>query len=179
MITCAGTVGKAIVFNGEDSYYQDSNIVWIDNPTKELNNTFLLYKINGVDWSKLNSTTITRIYNDDLKKLKIVYPSFTEQTKIINVLQLLDDRIATQNKIIEQLQSLIKGIVVEHYNNTTKTKVKIKDLGESYSVMNMSKEDLSEAGNECIIYGELFTTYDCVATNIVSKTEKTIQTSSK
>ena len=90
---------------------------------------------------------------------------------------LIDSRIATQNKIIEQLQSLIKGIVVEHFNNTQKTKVKIKDLGKSYSVMNMSKEDLSETGNECIIYGELFTTYDCVAANIVSKTQKAVHSS--
>ena len=67
--------------------------------------------------------------------------------------------------------------MVEHYNKTHKTKVKIKDLGKSYSVMNMSKEDLSETGNECIIYGELFTTYGCVATDIVSRTEKTIQSS--
>ena len=74
-------------------------------------------------------------------------------------------------------QSLIKGIVVEHFNNTQKTKVKIKDLGKSYSVMNMSKEDLSETGNECIIYGELFTIYDCVAVNIVSKTQKAVQSS--
>lgn len=43
--------------------------------------------------------------------------------------------------------------------------------------MNMSKEDLSETGNECIIYGELFTTYDCVATDVVSKTKKSIQSS--
>ena len=42
---------------------------------------------------------------------------------------------------------------------------------------NMSKEDLSETGNECIIYGELFTTYGCVATDIVSRTEKSIQSS--
>ena len=67
--------------------------------------------------------------------------------------------------------------MVEHYNKSHKTKVKIKDLGKSYSVMNMSKEDLSETGNECIIYGELFTTYDCVATDVVSKTKKSIQSS--
>ena len=106
LITCAGTVGKAIVFNGEDSYYQDSNIVWIDNPTNELDNTFLYYKINCVDWSKLNSTTITRIYNDDLRKLKISYPSIAEQIKISKLLQVLDQRIATQNKIIEDLKKL-------------------------------------------------------------------------
>ena len=32
MITCAGTVGKCVVYDGKDAYYQDSNIVWIDNP---------------------------------------------------------------------------------------------------------------------------------------------------
>lgn len=74
-------------------------------------------------------------------------------------------------------EPLIRGLVVGHYNKSPKTKVKIKDLGKSYSVMNMSKDDLSETGNECIIYGELFTTYDCVAIDIVSRTEKAIQSS--
>lgn len=67
--------------------------------------------------------------------------------------------------------------MVEHYNKNPKTNVKFKDLGKPYSVMNMSKEDLSETGHECIIYGELFTTYDCVVTDIVSRTEKAIQSS--
>ena len=114
---------------------------------------------------------------DIVKNLSFYFPSLDEQNKISKLIVLIDERIATQNKIIEQLQSLIKGIVVEHYNKSHKTKVKIKDLGKSYSVMNMSKEDLSETGNECIIYGELFTTYDCVATDVVSKTKKSIQSS--
>ena len=33
MITCAGTVGKCVIYDGKDAYYQDSNIVWIDNPS--------------------------------------------------------------------------------------------------------------------------------------------------
>lgn len=114
---------------------------------------------------------------DIVKNLSFYFPSLDEQNKISKLIVLIDERIETQNKIIEQLQSLIKGIVVEHYNKSHKTKVKIKDLGKSYSVMNMSKEDLSETGNECIIYGELFTTYDCVATDVVSKTQKSIQSS--
>ena len=114
---------------------------------------------------------------DIVKNLSFYFPSLDEQNKISKLIVLIDERIATQNKIIEQLQSLIKGIVVEHYNKSHKTKVKIKDLGKSYSVMNMPKEDLSETGNECIIYGELFTTYDCVATDVVSKTKKSIQSS--
>ena len=122
-------------------------------------------------------STFLEISANEVRKIKCRVPQINEQDKITQLLSLIDKRIATQNKIIEQLQSLIKGIVVEHYNKSHKTKFKIKDLGRYYSVMNMSKEDLSETGNECIIYGELFTTYDCVATNIVSKTEKAIQSS--
>ena len=107
MITCAGTVGKCVVYDGEDAYFQDSNIVWIDNPTQYISNGFLFHLLSKVDWRKLNSTTIIRIYNDDLRNLKMSYPRKEEQQKISHLLSLLDERIATQNKIIEKLQSLI------------------------------------------------------------------------
>ena len=110
MITCAGTVGKCIIYNGEDSYYQDSNIVWIDNPNEIISNDFLYHLLSKINWSHLNSTTIVRIYNDDLRKLKLYYPEHDEQKKINNLFQLINERIATQNKIIDKLQSLIKGI---------------------------------------------------------------------
>ena len=113
MITCAGTVGKCVVYDGEDAYFQDSNIVWIDNPTQYISNGFLFHLLSKVDWRKLNSTTIIRIYNDDLRNLKMSYPRKEEQQKISHLLSLLDERIATQNKIIDKLQSLIKGIMVE------------------------------------------------------------------
>ena len=45
-----------------------------------------------------------------LLKLKVILPSISEQTKIARLLSLLDECIATQNKIIDKLQSLIKGI---------------------------------------------------------------------
>ena len=110
MITCAGTVGKCVVYDGEDAYFQDSNIVWIDNPTQNISNGFLFHLLSKVDWRKLNSTTIIRIYNDDLRNLKMSYPQKEEQHKISHLLSLLDERITTQNKIIDKLQSLIRGI---------------------------------------------------------------------
>ena len=113
MITCAGTVGKCVVYDGEDAYFQDSNIVWIDNPTQYISNGFLFHLLSKVDWRKLNSTTIIRIYNDDLRNLKMSYPRKEEQQKISHLLSLFDERIATQNKIIYKLKSLIRGIMVE------------------------------------------------------------------
>ena len=110
MITCAGTVGKAIVFDGEDAYFQDSNIVWLSNPKQLYINPFLNYVLSRVNWNKLNSTTITRIYNDNLRELVINYPSIKEQEKIVALLSLLDQRILTQNKVIERYESLIKAL---------------------------------------------------------------------
>ena len=58
----------------------------------------------------------TKIYSISTKNFSECYvgiPSKAEQTKIATLLRLIDERIATQNKIIEKLQSLIKGIVDE------------------------------------------------------------------
>ena len=121
MITCAGTVGKCVVYDGKDAYYQDSNIVWIDNPSQCISNSFLYHLLAKVDWRKLNSTTIIRIYNDDLRNLKLSYPQIEEQQKISRLLSFLDERIATQNKIIDKLQSLIKGIRNDVYGKLRKS----------------------------------------------------------
>ena len=130
MITCAGTVGKCIIYNGEDSYYQDSNIVWIDNPNKIIANDFLYHLLSKINWSHLNSTTIVRIYNDDLRNLKLYYPLHNEQKKITHFLSLINERIATQNKIIEKYESLIKGIAQHCIKESTSvnTYVKLGDI---------------------------------------------------
>ena len=172
MITCAGTVGKCIIYNGEDSYYQDSNIVWIDNPDEIITNEFLYHLLRKVNWSKLNSTTIVRIYNDDLRNLKFDIPQHQEQKKITRLLSLIDKRIATQNKIIEDLKLLKSAIIEEHYKKTEKQIVSVADLGQPFNVGSLSKEDLSETGHLCIIYGELFTTYGATINVVESHTHK-------
>src|SRR3546814_4405737 len=40
LITCSGTVGKCLRYDGSDAYFQDSNIVWIDNPAGAIGNDF-------------------------------------------------------------------------------------------------------------------------------------------
>ena len=48
---------------------------------------------------------------DIVKGISFFFPTLKEQEKIANLVSLLDERITTQNKIINKLQSLIKGIV--------------------------------------------------------------------
>ena len=63
--------------------------------------------------------------------------------------------------------------MVSHYRKCLdKQAVKISELGESFTVGVLAKEDLAEDGTPCILYGELFTTYNCVANVIERKTKK-------
>ena len=117
----------------------------------------------------------TKIYSINSKNFSECYigiPSKGEQKKIATLLRLIDERISTQNKIIEDLKKLKCAIIEKHYRQAKLHKYKICDLGVPFSVGSLSKEDLSEKGHECILYGELFTTYDCVINEIKSHTNK-------
>ena len=58
-------------------------------------------------------STFLEISANEVRKIEIAVPTYKEQEKISKLLALLDERISTQNKIIDKLQSLIKGIMVE------------------------------------------------------------------
>ena len=160
MITCAGTVGKCVIYDGKDAYYQDSNIVWIDNPSQCISNSFLYHLLAIVDWRKLNSTTIIRIYNDDLRNLKLSYPQIEEQQKISRLLSLLDERIATQNKIIDKVQSLIKGIGKQLFmDNQNWRTVKIGELlrignGKDYKHLSVGKIPVYGTGGQMLLVND-------------------------
>ena len=67
---------------------------------------------------------------EQIKSIKIAIPSTKEQTKVAKLLQLIEERIATQNKIIEKLETLIKGISALCLKNSTLTGkwVKLGDI---------------------------------------------------
>ena len=143
--------------------------------SNKVNGSFLAYQLNGkrkYDIARVaQGVSVVHLYGEHLKNIVISLPVIEEQQKISRLLHLLDERIATQNKIIEKLQSLIKGIVVSHYSTTAHIiKVRIRELGEAYSTMVMSKEQLTNDGNLCVFYGELFTLYGCVIDEVKSRT---------
>ena len=153
MITCAGTVGKCVIYDGKDAYYQDSNIVWIDNLSQCISNSFLYHLLAKVDWRKLNSTTIIRIYNDDLRNLKLSYPQIEEQQKISRLLSLLDERIATQNKIIEDLKKLKSAISENLFKAVNGDVVILSEICEIIKGKQVNGEFLSEKGKYYVMNG--------------------------
>ena len=78
---------------------------------------FFAYQLNGkrkVDIAKVaQGVSVVHLYGEHLKKVKVAYPSLEEQQKISSFLALLDERIATQIKIIEDLKKL-KSAISKH-----------------------------------------------------------------
>lgn len=83
------------------------------------------------------------IGQDGLSKISLCFPLMEEQNKIARLLSLIDERIATQNKIIEKLQSLIKGLVDSLLENPSWEKVYLRSFMQFYSTNSLSWEQLS------------------------------------
>ncbi|WP_143883786.1 restriction endonuclease subunit S [Chryseobacterium binzhouense] len=122
LISAAGTIGRTVIYNGEDAYYQDSNIVWIDNDNAKVINEFLFHILQIVKYNT-EGGTIQRLYNNILKSTKFNCPTILEQKKISNFLDIINTRIQTQKKIIEQLETLMK----ESRENIFLQKIRFKD----------------------------------------------------
>lgn len=78
-----------------------------------------------------------------LLKLKVALPIISEQTKIAKLLSLLDERISTQSKIIDKLQSLIKGLEDNLLDNPLWEKTYLRSFMQFFSTNSLSWEQLS------------------------------------
>lgn len=76
---------------------------------------FFAYQLNGArkkDIARVaQGVSVVHLYGENLKQIRVYHPNIEEQKKITRLLSLIDERIATQNKIIEKLETLIKGII--------------------------------------------------------------------
>jgi type I restriction enzyme S subunit len=90
LISASGTIGRTVIFDGIDAYFQDSNIVWIENDEKQVLNKYLFYFYQIAKWEIADGGTIQRLYNDNLKKTKIPIPSLKQQERIVTILDKFD-----------------------------------------------------------------------------------------
>ena len=109
----------------------DLNIIRL----KDQDGRFFSYQLNGVrklDIAQIaQGVSVVHLYGESLKRLKVRYPSKSEQEKISSLLSVLDERIETQNRIIDKLQSLMKGLA-EHLTAFT-SNIKIADCLNCHS----------------------------------------------
>ncbi|EJB12481.1 type I R-M system specificity subunit [Helicobacter pylori CPY1313] len=136
LISASGTIGRAVIYDGKPAYFQDSNIVWIDNDETLVKNDFLFYAYSNVKWNT-EHTTILRLYNDNFRNTLIPLPSLNEQSAIANILSDLDRYLCALDALILKKEGVKKSLNFELLSQRKRLKgfnqawqrVKVKDFG--------------------------------------------------
>ncbi|MCT3317787.1 restriction endonuclease subunit S [Lacticaseibacillus paracasei] len=121
LISASGSIGRTIVYNGEDAYFQDSNIIWIQHDNR-LDNTFLHQLFNIIRWSGVEGTTIKRLYNKNILSTQILLPSVEEQRSIGNLLDNVDNLIAATQHNIDALEQAKKALLQRLFDQSWRFK---------------------------------------------------------
>ena len=115
-------------------------------PKENISNEFVYYLIQTKRKDLIRKScgsTFLEISANEVRKIVISIPTIKEQDNIANVLSLLDERIATQNKIIDKLQSLIKGMEDNLLDNPLWEKTYLRSFMQFFPTNSLSWEQLS------------------------------------
>ena len=107
---------------------------------------FINYVMSGAKGVKM-----PRGDKNQMESFSFSIPAVVEQRKISRLFQLLDERIVTQNKIIEKLQSLIKGLRVCCMQRVYGNNVYLSEIAQIYQPQTISSTELTEDG--FLVYG--------------------------
>jgi len=147
LITAVGTLGNVLVIRNDNPFYfKDGNLIWLKRIN--VNSDFLAYllEINkkALEASAIGSSqkALTMV---ELRKLNLLFPPNSEQNKIAAFLSQIDERIATQNKIIEDLKILKSTISKRLLLNESWERFQIADIaslgrGRVISSVEISKQ---------------------------------------
>ncbi len=120
----------------------------------------------------------TNLSKSDVLSFQYQYPSLKLQFKTSHFLSQIDNLIIKQNVRINRTNQIKSGTIPMLFN--TGRFYKLEDLGYFTKGNGLSKLDLVPDGvNSCILYGELFTTYNEVIEKVVSRTNSNGKTISK
>lgn len=107
LISASGTIGRTVEYDGEEAYFQDSNIVWFKHDER-VDNSFLKCIYGIIKWSGIEGSTIKRLYNDNFLKTEFYMPSVAEQEKIGEYFANLDHLITLHQRKYEELKNIKK-----------------------------------------------------------------------
>jgi type I restriction enzyme, S subunit len=96
LISAAGTIGRAVIYDGKPAYFQDSNIVWLDNDERLVTNRFLHHWLRVIRWDT-DDSTIRRLYNENLRQARIRIPSLGDQSRLAEALDAFDTLVNDTN----------------------------------------------------------------------------------
>ena len=141
--------------------------IWVNNhahvlqPYDGFDINFLSETLERLNYAVYNTgTTMPKLNQEVCRNINLKIPTTKEQNKIGNLLSLLNERISTQNKIIDKLQSLIKGIGKQLFmDNQNWRTVKIGELlrignGKDYKHLSIGKIPVYGTGGQMLLVND-------------------------
>ncbi len=115
LISASGSIGKLVEYNGEDAYFQDSNIIWLEHKNDVLDK-YLKQIYPTLNWEEgLEGSTIKRLYNKVFLNKVIFLPQVLEQSKIAALLSDIDKKIESQAILVEKLKNTKDAMFVKMF----------------------------------------------------------------
>jgi len=173
-------IGKCAAYLENCPAYAGGDIV-ILSPNNNINSLWLSYLLNSDIGGKqrykfAQGFSIVHIYPDNLKQIQIPVPPLPEQQRIVSVLSLWDTAIAKQTALIEKLTLRKRGLMQQLLTGKKRLKgfsgewkeVRLGEIGVFFKGGGVPKDKITNSGNKCLTYGDLYTKYDFVISDVKS-----------
>ena len=149
LISASGSIGRAVEFAGNNEYFQDSNIVWL-NHDERLSNPFLKCFYSVVKWAGIEGSTIKRLYNDNILNTVICMPSVPEQKRIGLFFENLDNLITLHQRqpFLHSTPEISLTVQLIHpFYTSSWEQRKLGEIGSVSMCRRIFKEQTSETGD--------------------------------
>ena len=144
-----GSINKPFYYNGK---FWTVDTLFYTHSFNGITPKFTYCLFQTINWLKYNEASgVPSLSKDTIEKIKINIPRLEEQNKIAKLMFALDERIATQNKIIEDLKKLKSAIIEKVFNGKHSEKLQLNDVGSYIRGLTYSSNDVVEHGGTIVM----------------------------
>ena len=137
-----GSINKPFYYNGK---FWTVDTLFYTHSFNKTTPKFVYCLFQTINWLRYNEASgVPSLSKDTIEKIKVFIPQLDEQRKISEMLSVIDERIATQNKIIEDLKKLKSAIVEMLLCNQNGESFKLRDVGCFVRGLTYANEDVTE-----------------------------------
>ena len=146
-----GSINKPFYYNGK---FWTVDTLFYTHSFNKTTPKFVYCLFQTINWLRYNEASgVPSLSKDTIEKIKVFIPQLDEQRKISEMLSVIDERIATQNKIIEDLKKLKSAIYQEIFSNLQGEECSLLDLAEIIKGQQINGSELSDSGKYYVMNG--------------------------
>lgn len=184
----SGTIGEVTFV--EKDFWPHNTALWVTNFFGN-NPQFVFHFLKNFDLSRFaTGSGVPTLNRNDVHNQTIYVPKFEEQTALGNFFRRLDSQIAESRAVLEKSRQLKKAMLAKMFpaNGEKIPKIRFKgfegewecrklgEISDFAKGKGLSKSSIDSNGNTpCILYGELYTKYDCYINKVFSSTNEKIE----